>query len=587
MIRHPLGQAACRGIYGLLGLAGLLALAACGLPEATSEGAGPPSVLISKESGAFVYDLNVGTGSHDVYFVFTNSDLKTDSSSSPSVAGLSVDGQALPSLSAQPAGGPSPDSTSLASRLARDNRDIRSSKAFSSSASREASLGTSPEPRATDVAGSAGSLYVLGANDSDSLAASTCRYAGPWIDTVQGQRKLNIWVADDCWGTSEGATATKRHAVTQAMVDALALRFLASGGGNDIYDWDTAVLGPEWGTEAGQYSDLIPYDKEITILLADISEDNSDSGGIVGYFWSGNNFRKANVAASNGRIMFVVDAVMYANPSDNGQVGQGGSGWTASSYWSEEVFSTLAHEFEHMIQFYAKGIVARGDGQTSETWIDEMCAQLMEDLVAEKMGIKGPRGVVSGGAGSAGNREGRIPDFNRYLSLGLSQVEGYTLEDYSFSYAFGAWLLRNYGGAHFLNRVVNSFAIDAGCITDSARVASARDQTMADLLSRWAVAVLGSESYDMPPGYRYNVGGWLTSTMNGIDYKVGLDRFFQLFAVPRRPQRLGGRLEKGLPQGLQRLLQGGHWALWNEELVPLRAEGYRFLRLRDALEKAR
>ena len=100
------------------------------------------------------------------------------------------------------------------------------------------------------------------------------------------------------------------------MVNALAAKFLTDGT-NDIFGYDTAILGAEWGnvSMSGLASRLVPFNGEITILLSDIGQDNSDSGGIVGYFWAGNNFLPAYEAGSNGRIMFVIDAVMYANPN--------------------------------------------------------------------------------------------------------------------------------------------------------------------------------------------------------------------------------------------------------------------------------
>lgn len=305
------------------------------------------------------------------------------------------------------------------------------------------------------------------------------------------------------------------------MVNDLAAKYLQSGLANDIYDWDTSVLGAEWGSTS--YSNLIPFNKEITILLSDIEADNSDTGGIVGYFWAGNNFTTASVSSSNQRIMFVIDAVMFANPTTDGSSGTGT--WDpTTSYWPRIVYSTLAHEFQHMIQFYQKQVLYQIETDT-DTWINEMCSMLMEDLVADKLNVEGPRGVTpptDGTAGGPGNTLGRFPDFDRFSYYPLAVTDNFGLIDYSISYAFGSWLARNYGGASLLRKIVQSPYTDNTAIIKAVEAYTGRtDETFTMLLERWASAVLVSNLTDAPAGYRYNTGGWTTSSEGGIPYDLG------------------------------------------------------------------
>jgi hypothetical protein len=166
-----------------------------------------------------------------------------------------------------------------------------------------------------------------------------------------------------------------------------------------------------------------------------------------------------------------------------------------------------------------------------------MCSQLVEDLVADKMGVPGPRGVTTsnGDAGPAGNSYGRIPDFNYYLSTQLTKnyPQPYNVYDYSFSYAFGAWLARNYGGAAFVKNVVDDAAMDSSCVANAVSKASGKSFSMADLLTRWAVAVLGSDRVDMPPGYRNNFGGWISSGAGGKTFNLGSINFFNYNPAPK------------------------------------------------------
>ncbi len=118
-------------------------------------------------------------------------------------------------------------------------------------------------------------------------------------------------------------------------------------------------------------SSYIPESDEITILLTDINNDNSSNGGVVGYFWAKDNYTQSTVAGSNERVIFYIDSVMYANNDSDGD-------GNADNYWENIIYSTLAHEFQHMINFYQR--VAKR-GLATETWYNEMLSAAIEDIV--------------------------------------------------------------------------------------------------------------------------------------------------------------------------------------------------------------
>jgi hypothetical protein len=220
--------------------------------------------------------------------------------------------------------------------------------------------------------------------------------------------------------------------------------------------------------------------------------------------------------------MFYIDATLFCSYI----TGESTSTWQPTNYWPEFVYSTLAHEFQHMIQFYQKQILQNVGG--TDTWINEMCSMIMEDLVADKLQVNGPRGVsdvayADGSPGPSGNTDGRIPSFNQYSYYPLAQPGAFDLADYSTSYAFGAWLARNYGGADLLKRIVQCPETDDTAVINAVAAASGRkDETMQRLLEKWASAVLLSDTTaGVPAGYVYNTGGWMTSTSGGITYNLG------------------------------------------------------------------
>jgi hypothetical protein len=469
--------------------------------------------------GSFPLSLDLGATTRDAYFTFVNPNL------SPTSGVIAVNGNVA---SESPgAGTPLAHAVPVTSTSRRaptpeaitaynQNPFPRGRGAPSQLALEKAG------PPLLDTEGSSvdGTFY----NYDLSPVPATCRKVVPDVAIAgSGTRTLNIWVADDCWDAT--APGWRTYRITQPMVDALALQFLRTGLSNDIYDWVTAMLGPEWGLHP--YIDLITANDEITILLCDIADDNSANGGIVGYFWSKDNYTTAYEPQSSARVMFTIDAVMYAH-GDNPPT------WLPTDYWPEEIYSTLAHEFQHMIHFYQRGVLHNAM-VGGDTWINEMASQVVEDLLADKMDVIGPRGVTGtdGTAGSPYNNQGRLPMFNAYNDISLADWGGSgALESYSVTYAFGAWLARNYGGAMLLNRLMQCTSTGRTSIEDIVSQATNKAEYFPRLMQRWSAAQLLSDVTDAPPGYRYNSGTFFSSTVGAAAYKLGSINLFNYSPAP-------------------------------------------------------
>ncbi len=483
-----------------------------------------------ENTGNIHYKTDVKGAPVDIIFSFTNVNQYTGSNT-PDVQSESIviDGQTFPA----------PTPTDF--KYSTEGEDTVHTFIENSTRSLMASLHSStinrntfsvPETPIFDTVNATGSFNDIDSTGQMAGESATCRAVIGPISTSQGNRTLNIWVADNCWETG----GSKKHLITPEMLTALEQKFLKPGPDNDIYDWDTTILGPEWGNTG--YSNLISSNGEITILLSDIEDDNSDNGGTVGYFWSGNNFKTSSVPDSNERIMFVIDAVMFASPSDDGSSTAATTGWVESDYWPKVVFSTLAHEFQHMIHFYQKQFVSNAE-HTTETWINEMCSMLIEDFLSDKLEVEGPRGVnpLIGSAGSSGNHEGRLPWFNQYLfrPLIVDYPQTFTIDDYPVAYAFGAWLARNYGGVEFLHNVVCSPYYDKRAIEYAVQKYTGGNESFERLLQRWGGAIFLSNKTEAPPLYQYNSGKWFTSIINGTEFKLGSINLYNYSPAPEIP----------------------------------------------------
>jgi len=350
--------------------------------------------------------------------------------------------------------------------------------------------------------------FYTSTTDTGSQTEATLKKIVSDVTTSFGSKTLNIWVSDDSFGSG----CSKSKCVTQTMVDELANTFLKTGSDNDIYDWVTNIFGEEWESNAqSQYSNLISKNDEITILLTDIDNDNKSNGGTIGYFWSKDNIKKSEVSGSNERIMFYADAVMFANTSNG-------------DFWQKEMYSTLAHEFQHMIHFYQKTVLLE---TIDDTWINEMLSETTEDLIATKIQHTGPRGVVytDGSAGESGNTDGRYPLFNENNTLSLTSWKN-TLTDYSKVSAFGTFLIRNYGGAKVLHDIMDNKKEHE----DAIEVATGK--TFDTLLNEWGIAVLLSDNENLENTPFYNTGDFTPDTYKNSTYQLGSINFFNYDPQP-------------------------------------------------------
>jgi hypothetical protein len=538
-------------------LAGLL-LAGCEplalpLPPGAAD---RPMVSVVDASGSFEYKVQSTKEGQEVWLVFSNADTVNDAATGSIVfnrPSVSVDGQSfrLPA----PAGFPGGASGAETAGGLRE----RWNRAAFPSAFRSRGL---PDPgraaarvvsaAAADAVGLASSFWVDKGLSACVAVPAHCRQSYA-VDFADGRRRrVSVWVADANWND---VAAPAFGQINQAMVDACAGRFLArTESQDDIYHLVCGIAGEPWGPTAN--SALIDWDADstVTILLANLnlSYDPAALGGVVGYFWKKDNLADSgdSTAPSNRRIMFCVDASLYS------AVSAGAAAWSAGDYWPEEVFSTLAHEFQHMIQFYQKGVLKRGDGRTGDVWVDEMCSMLVEDLVSEKLGVRGPRGVdpADGTAGLPHNPEGRAPLFNWWADYPW-YIDGAWYGDtaivaYSGVYMLGAWLARNFGGAEFVRAVVQGAATGEDAVLAALAGQEAAPTDFGQMLSKWAVAVLLSDRTDAPRGLRYNTGGWFPYTAarqaGAVPCRLGsLNDFNYDYTIPDafgNPQTISGLL---------------------------------------------
>jgi len=326
-----------------------------------------------------------------------------------------------------------------------------------------------------------------------------------------------IWVDNNYFDSSSTSTTDGKITLTQA--EALRDKFDGTSANiyNDgIYAWDTNVFGYEYGggtfstssgsgTTNGNGTGGIDGDQHVSILVYDIGSDKRTDSGVFGYYWGKDEYPTSVCSYSNQAEMFYIDSYFYdESPS--------------------QVYSTLAHEFQHMIQFNQKSI---NQGLSTSTWFYEMCSMVAEDIVADKLGFSGSiwskiNGVTNtsyNASASSAPYWGRLFYHTyHYLDSGVTDWNNSTSDNavyksYASAYAFGGYLLRNYGGPALFSVLLSNSATDTAAIT-AALQSSGYSDSFNDALKHYGEAWIYASVPTGSSVKTWNIGSTLGTSSN-------------------------------------------------------------------------
>jgi hypothetical protein len=227
--------------------------------------------------------------------------------------------------------------------------------------------------------------------------------------TLSNGITVNIWIENSEYGSEQ---------VNDTMIERISqnLETIVSSAVN--------LIGKPWGTH--EYSDeLIPSEQPLDIVLVNFDK-NEKALGIIGYFWSLNNFLNNYLCGSP-------ELVDYCNHSNEALAVFVD---TETLYKHEKGMlhgiSTIAHEFAHVIHFYQRDVIM---DDSFDTFLNEMSAIMMEDIVAKKI-------------------DNEFNDAKlRYIDWHNNTLYRYDFADwrlsgdanYDIAGSFGAYLMRQYG----------------------------------------------------------------------------------------------------------------------------------------------
>ncbi|MDR1468937.1 MAG: hypothetical protein LBT00_06555 [Spirochaetaceae bacterium] len=301
-----------------------------------------------------------------------------------------------------------------------------------------------------------------------------------------------IWVVNSNFGDSSqpptGDTPSDNK-INQTQINDLADKF------DTIYPLETNLLGYENGGGPGGNRGM-DGDSHIQILVCDIDGDfgNHPNGITMGYFYAVDEYENEVYYYSNEAEIFYLDAEMLDKEPDT-------------------AYSTLIHEFNHMINFNVKVLQQGNKWSNWESWYTEMLSMLAEDVIGPLVGIDYDPSSRNGNVINE-----RIPYWlYRYASAGVMQWDnGNPLPYYESNYAFGAYLVRNFGGPELLSAIAQSSLGGKASLDAALKAHNGNHATAQYALSRFGEALVYSGT-SKPAGV-YSFDKTVSGTVGSTNY---------------------------------------------------------------------
>ena len=246
---------------------------------------------------------------------------------------------------------------------------------------------------------------------------------------------------------------------------------------DEIYPVQIQIFGANKFSDSKWSNLLQNYDGKVNILIYDIANDacESQTGGVYGFFHALDFYTDSKHSNSNKTECINVDSFFFNNDPEGS-------------------FQTLFHEFQHLENFVNKVVLSSNSSVSKvSTWYNEMLSMLSEDIFTDLLGIELENAPAN-----------RLNFFNAYYPLGFYQwrsgsdyfPSGDVYISYANSYAFGAYLLRNFGGIELIKEISQNDFVDEESIT-KALESLGYDFTFYDVLLNFYQILFENQSYSL------------------------------------------------------------------------------------------
>lgn len=271
---------------------------------------------------------------------------------------------------------------------------------------------------------------------------------------------------------------------------------------NELFDHEMAIFGSnEIPTNSNYINTNNTYDKKLNVLVYDIEADGTSTANkayIGGLFYSGD-----LVNSDQGNACECIHVDSYYLKKSPGFIK-----------------STLVHEFQHMLNFINKYI--KNHTSYYETWFTEMLSMSAEDIFQTQIGVN-----------DSDSPKARMSTFNSSYFDGFRNWRdgNDVLKSYANAYAFGAYLMRNYGGVKLIHQIATNNYINEAAIT-AALQQLGFSEDFYSVLHKFENVIVYPDADDKP-----NLNKSVTEVFSGVTYNLTAIPLMNYLTVIREDQK--------------------------------------------------
>ena len=348
--------------------------------------------------------------------------------------------------------------------------------------------------------------YDIGAEREVYFSVSSTGYEKKTAKLYAKTDNVYCWVIED--DKNPWISTTEQGEVTAVLADKYSKKM------DEMCEYITKVFGPL--PENMIYSPNGSFNDCEKRPMTELSTTGIKINIVIGDIFSDNTNEMAT--NDNGVMGMVCQKDLYASEVKGKEpavdASNLGNYFYLDSYWAvndeKEAFSTMAHEFQHLIGFSLKYVEYALEYDSY--YLTEMLSMLTEDMMQEYLEVSDKNVALA-----------RLPLFNGcYFLLGLNEFsqDEYMAIAYANAYAFGAWLSRQYGGTKLIHEMALNKYVGIDCMVNAVNTVTGKDYSYLDLLRKYTQAlVFTNTDYDYPTMNK-DAETSSTYTYNGYTYPM-------------------------------------------------------------------
>lgn len=299
-------------------------------------------------------------------------------------------------------------------------------------------------------------------------------------------QKCQIWFCNATDSHEEPDITNEQFNSLAASLDQVFEHEMAIFGSNIIEAYSNQLINAPQGTK-------------LNVLIYDICGDKNPPQGqavVGGLFASKDLFLQASLGndiKSNECECIHADSYLLKKDIDKN---------------SKFITSTLLHEFQHLLNFVNK-TVKISNNPVYATWYTEMLSMCAEDVFQTQLGLQDNDSPKS-----------RLATFAAAYHDGFRNWRDSTgnsndvLKSYANAYAFGAFLMRNYGGVNLINQIATNDAVDEASIS-AALAALGHKEDFYSVLHKFGNAIVFPTEAD-----KLNLNKNVIQDFSGVRYNL-------------------------------------------------------------------